>query len=124
MPTICAVTGAEYPKERSGKAVLPQEGISLAPALNGQPLEQRNIYIEHEGNRSVREGEWKLVSIEGKSWELYNLTVDPTEMDDLSSKDPQRTKAMASAWNAWAERCMVNTKNKQKKPTAAVAIPQ
>ncbi len=124
MPTICAVTGATYPLERAGQAILPQEGISLVPAMNGEPLAKRNIYIEHEGNRSVRDGDWKLVSIEGKPWELYNLAVDPTEMNDLQNQEPQRTRAMSDAWTAWADRCMVTTKAKAEKPTAALAIPQ
>lgn len=111
MPTIRALASAEYPKEREGLPVLPEEGISLLPALNGQPLPTRAICIEHEGNRSVREGDWKLVAVQGQPWELYNLTADPTEMHDLAASEPARVKALAALWKDWATRCQVLEKS-------------
>lgn len=107
MPTLCALAGATYPKEREGVVMLPQEGISLLPAFNGEPLPKRQICIEHEGNRSVRDGEWKLVALAAKPWELYHLATDLTEMRDLAASEPQRVEAMAAAWDEWALRCHV-----------------
>lgn len=107
MPTFCALAGAVYPTQRDGTAILPQEGISLLPALTGEPLPERQICIEHEGNRSVRAGVWKLVALAGKPWELYNLGTDLTEMHDLAASEPQRVQAMAAAWDEWALRCKV-----------------
>jgi arylsulfatase len=110
MPTICALTGATYPKERDGTAIQPEEGVSLLPVLRGEPMPKREIFIEHEGNRSVRDGDWKLVAQHDKPWELYHITTDPTEMRDVASKEPQRVSAMAASWDAWAERCEVREK--------------
>uniref|UniRef100_UPI00286C4A1F sulfatase-like hydrolase/transferase n=1 Tax=Armatimonas sp. TaxID=1872638 RepID=UPI00286C4A1F len=78
MPTLLELCGASYP---SGKLAV--EGINLTPALAGKPLLPRPIFIEHEGNKSVRDGDWKLVGLAGKPWELYNLKLDPTELTDL-----------------------------------------
>jgi arylsulfatase len=108
MPTICELTGAVYPKERSGTAILPPEGVSLVPALRGEPLPKRLIFIEHEENRSVRDGDWKLVALRNKPWELYNLAADPSEMHDLAAQEPGRVNDLAAAWKSWAERCQVN----------------
>ncbi len=122
MPTICEVTGAVYPKEQAGRAILPQEGKSLAPALRGEPVGQRRIFIEHEGNRSVRDGEWKLVAVEGQSWELYNVAKDPAEMQDLAGAQPGRVQELAAAWQEWAERCQVVRKKESAGPVATPEI--
>ncbi len=114
MPTICALAGATYPKDRAGIAILPQEGISLLPAFHGEPLPNRPIFIEHEGNRSIRDGDWKLVALQNTPWELYNVANDPTEMNDHAAKEPQRVVAMAKAWDEWAERCIVVEKRAAK----------
>ena len=103
MPTICELTGAAYPTER----ILPHEGVSLAPLLKGGTPAARSLFIEHEGNRSARDGDWKLVGVFGKPWELYNLATDPTEMHDLAVSEPERVKKLATAYTAWAARCKV-----------------
>ncbi len=107
MPTICELAGATYPKQRGLAAIQPEEGISLLPAMNGQPLPARRIFIEHEGNRSVRDGDWKLVARHGEPWELYNLAADPTEMNDLAAKAPARVKTLEAAYAEWETRCGV-----------------
>jgi len=111
MPTICALTGATYPKDYQGKAILPEEGISLLPLIDGKPLPDRRIFIEHEGNKSVRDGDWKLVSLAQEPWELYNLAKDPTELHNLASAEPERVKKLTAEYDSWATRCGVNIKH-------------
>jgi len=62
---------------------------------------------EHEGNRAVRQGDWKLVSRHPSNWELYNLARDRTEMQDLASREPKRVRDMTALYNQWAVRCGV-----------------
>jgi arylsulfatase A-like enzyme len=112
MPTLVEVCGATYPTERNGQSILPTQGVSLAPMLKGGTLAARSIFMEHEGNRSVRQGDWKLVAIHDKPWELYNLTADPTEMNDLAKAQPARVEKMAADWETWAENSMVKPKPK------------
>ena len=64
------------------------EGVSLAPAFQGKPLGERAIFWEHEGNRAVRQGKWKLVSKHPGGWELYDIDADRTEMHDLAAQNP------------------------------------
>ncbi len=53
----------------------------------------------------MREGKWKLVAkAPAGKWELYDIESDRTEMHDLSSTNPDRTKAMSDKWEVWAKR--------------------
>ncbi len=65
------------------------------------------LYWEHEGGRAIRVGDWKMSSLPGKKWELFNLAEDHTEMNDLSEKYPQRVEMMNHAWEEWAKKMNV-----------------
>jgi arylsulfatase A-like enzyme len=103
MATCLDVAGATYPKEYSGKSITPYQGVSLRPALLGEDIKRgKPIFWEHEGNRAVREGQWKVVALEGKPWRLYDLAADRTEQLDLAAGQPERVKALAAKWDEWA----------------------
>ncbi len=107
MPTLLKLCGAAYPEERNGVAVLPVEGESFVPALQGAASAPRILCMEHEGNRMVREGDWKLVALANKPWELYDLKNDPTEMRDRAASETARVQKLSGDWEAWAVRCAV-----------------
>jgi arylsulfatase A-like enzyme len=107
MPTLLNVCGASYPKERNGVDILPVEGESLTPAFQGAKLPPRVLCVEHEGNRMVREGDWKLVALANQPWELYDLKSDPTEMHDRAATEPVRVRKLSNDWDAWAVRCRI-----------------
>ncbi|MBN1491089.1 MAG: arylsulfatase [Phycisphaerae bacterium] len=108
MATCVDVAGARYPSEHEGNTIHPLEGASLAPAFAGGQIERDAIYWEHEGNRAVRVGQWKLVA-KGPAgpWELYDMANDRTEMHDLAAEQPQRVADMVARWEAWARRAGV-----------------
>ncbi len=108
MATCIDVSGAEYPTERGGQAIRPMEGRSLVPAFDGRAIDREAIYWEHEGNRAVRVGKWKLVAKGEKGpWELYDLDADRTELHDLAGKHAKRAADMAQLWEAYAQRANV-----------------
>jgi len=108
MPTLIAVAGAAYPAERNGVAIQPMEGRSLLPAFENQPVTRTEpLFFEHEGSRAVRDGKWKLVSLSGDAWELYDLEADPTEMNNLLARQPAKARDLVTMWHAWAKRCHV-----------------
>ena len=84
------------------------EGESLLPLLRGEAWErQRPLCWEHEGNRAVRAGRWKLVSRHPGPWELYDMQEDRTELRDLAAGEVERVHALEAAYAGWAERCDV-----------------
>lgn len=90
------------------KAIKPREGTSLRPAFNGEPLARTQpLFWEHEGNRAVRDGDWKLVAKEGEPWELYNIAIDRTESNDLAASEPSRVRDLAAKWDGYAARANV-----------------
>ena len=110
MPTLLQAAGASYPAQRKGTPVQPMEGISLLPALTADAQLSRTqpLFWEHESNRAVRDGQWKLVATgDTGPWELYDMNVDRGEMHDLAAQHPDRVKQMAAQWDAWAARSRV-----------------
>jgi len=108
MATCVDVAGAAYPAQFAGRKIKPCEGVSLVPALSGRPLARTQpLFWEHESNRAVRDGKWKLVAMEDKPWELYDLSVDRTEMNNLAAQHPGKVRELAAAWDAWAKRADV-----------------
>ena len=66
---------------------------------------ERPLLFEHEGNRALIEGDWKLVAKGPKGkWELYDLAADRNELHDLAPTHPDRVRAMAARWQAEARR--------------------
>ncbi len=108
MATCLDVAGVEYPHEYDGRQVQPLEGESFLPALRGEGWRrERPLLWEHEGNRAVRDGRWKLVSKYPGAWELYDMVRDRTELDDLTAKNGPQVIKMAGMYEEWAERCGV-----------------
>ena len=108
MATCVALSGANYPKELHGEKIKPLQGVSLLPALEGKDLKRPEpIFWEHESNRAIREGNWKLVAKADQAWELYDMEQDRTEMHNLAAANPAKVKALAAKWDAWAARCDV-----------------
>jgi arylsulfatase len=108
LPTVLDAAGAAYPRQHAGKEITPLPGKSLLPALKGEhsaPPEW--VFWEHQGNRAVRQGDWKLVSRFPERWELYDIAADRTELTDLAPEDPGRVKQMIAAYDDWARRCGV-----------------
>jgi arylsulfatase A-like enzyme len=80
------------------------EGISLVPLFREQSWKGHDaIYFEHFGNKAIRQGDWKLVSLyQLKKWELYNIKLDRSELNDLSDQYPEKTRSLNELYEKWA----------------------
>lgn len=108
MATCVDLAEADYPSKVNGHAIKPLEGKSLRPAFLKQKIQRDALYWEHEGNRAVREGDWKLVA-KGPTgdWELYNLRKDRTEQTNLAATHPELTVRLAAKFDEYAKRANV-----------------
>lgn len=103
MPTLVELSGADYPSQFNGHSIIPMEGRSLVPALKGARIEREEpLFWEHEGHRAVRDGRWKLVARFKQAWELYDMSRDRTETNDLAEHHPDIVRRMARQWDEWA----------------------
>jgi arylsulfatase len=102
MATCIDLSGAKYPD-----GATPPEGKSLKPAFAGKPIERDALFWEHEGNRAVRSGDWKLVAKHGGAWELYDIAKDRVESTDHAAKLPDRVKELTAKYDAYAKRALV-----------------
>lgn len=59
------------------------------------------------GGEAIREGNWKMVRQRGREgsspWQLFDLSVDPSESQNLSSQYPSRVEAMDSLWQGYVQ---------------------
>ncbi len=109
MATAVDLGHAEYPAEFKGNAILPMEGVSLRPTFEGSPLHRRQpIFWEHEGNKAVRDGQWKLAQKWRGPWELYDMEADRTELHNLITDHRDVAERLQAAWSAWAARAFVD----------------
>lgn len=103
MPTLVEVSGATYPKMFKGNKIQPMQGRSLVSFFDSKKTVPRTLYWEHEGNRAIREGDWKLVGQRNQSWELYHIAKDRTELTNVIEKHLSKFSTMKAKWNTWAK---------------------
>lgn len=116
MPTFLQLAEGEYPSQVRGLQTKKIEGVSMVESFFEDINISRNLYWEHEGNRAIRNGKWKLVSEfpgswktmrsypKNGNWELYDMENDPVELNDLADKYPDMVKSLSAAWQEWANR--------------------
>jgi len=101
LPTLVDLAGGDPARNRP-KGAPPLAGMSIAPAFRKDGAAPHEfLYFNHNKNRAIRVGDWKLVSIgEDGPWELYDLSKDRCEMQNLISQQPERAQKLAAMWKA------------------------
>ncbi len=103
LPTLLELAGATYPEQLGDRRLKPLAGQSLVKAFAGERGAPRTLAWEHEGNRAVRVGDWKLVAEFRRPWELYDLSKDRAETVNLAERETGKVAELAAAWQAWAD---------------------
>jgi arylsulfatase len=105
VPTLFDILGVEGHGAGSDDYPPARPGQSLLRALTGSKvIQSREIWWSHEGNRALRQGDWKLVAAgEEGAWELYNLAKDRSEQHDLSNVETEQAKRLTKRWNELQE---------------------
>jgi len=107
MATLLDLAQTDYPETYNDHPVQPCEGFSMVPTFGNQPFDRDILCWEHEGNRAVRKGNWKLVSKYPGEWELYNLETSRSETQNCAAEHPDRVAELTAYYTEWAERCHV-----------------
>ena len=99
MATFLDLGEATYPKKVGSRIIDPLQGKSLVPVLEGRQRAGHETLYQHFGpDRALRQGDWKVVAAKGGRWELYNMTEDRTELNDLRQNHPERATRMIKEW--------------------------
>jgi len=104
LPTACAVAGA--------KADADADGVNLLKHLTGEDTAapHESLYWRFGPQKAVRKGKWKLVdwrdfdTQQQSGWQLYDLTKDVGEKNNLAKAEPQVVAELSAAWEKWDRR--------------------
>ena len=110
--TILGAAGVDHPgASYKGREVEPLRGRSMMKVLNGKAdfVYDNDTAVSWEmlGFRAVRKGDFKLVWLPlpfgNDDWQLYDLSKDPAELNDLSQERPKLRKEMIGMWKQYSE---------------------
>ncbi|CAL1519662.1 arylsulfatase [Chitinophaga sp. MM2321] len=113
LPTTVALTGAKIPDVINGYKQEPVQGISLAYSVKDATAASRHTlqYYEITGNRAIYKDGWKATAYhqDGKgfnedTWNLYHLSEDWSESNDLAAKEPAKLAALKKAFDEEARK--------------------
>ncbi|WBP96976.1 arylsulfatase [Mycolicibacterium neoaurum] len=109
-PTLYELAGVTPPPIYRGVPQLPVTGHSFAALLNNPAAPSTNTvqYFEMAGSRALVAGDWKAVckhipgaDYDTEPWELYDLSRDMSECEDLAAAEPERLAELIALW--WRE---------------------
>jgi arylsulfatase A-like enzyme len=97
LPTLVDLAGGN-PVAPSGPGLA---GLSLAHAFAKDGAVPRDFHFNHNHNRAIRTGDWKLMATgDDGPWELYDLSKDRSEQKNLAGAQPDRARQLSDKWKA------------------------
>jgi arylsulfatase A-like enzyme len=100
VPTLLGVAGGTRPATWAGVPTPRAPGVDLRPAFARDVGEiHATLWWQHEGNRALRKGRWKLVAAGEKSpWELYDMSSDRSETHNVAASHPKLVRELEELW--------------------------
>ncbi|MCF0055417.1 arylsulfatase [Dyadobacter sp. CY356] len=111
-PTLYEIAGARYPQNYKGNTIHPLAGESILPAIYGKEwTRSKPIFWERAGNKAVRKGKWKLVSVRSDLWELYDIESDRGETSNVIKDHADVAAELKGLYDTWAKSVKVEDWN-------------
>jgi arylsulfatase A-like enzyme len=127
VPTILEAAGIKAPEEVNGIKQRPIEGVSMAYTFDkanaNAPSKRDTQYFEMVGNRAIYHDGWiaattppappwelgttKMPPMNEYKWELYNITEDYSEYNDLAASNPAKLAELQKLFLAEAAKYQV-----------------
>ncbi|MBL8827055.1 MAG: sulfatase-like hydrolase/transferase [Planctomycetaceae bacterium] len=99
LPTCLELTGIPLPAV-DGPAAL--DGVSLVPLLlRNEPVAERTLFWQTGEMKAIRRGKWKVVMQHDQPPELYDLSADLGERENLAAQKPERLRELLAAFATW-----------------------
>ena len=98
VPTVLEIAAATI-ENASGPAAMPGKSL-LRTFVDNEVTNREALWWFHDGHRALRDGDWKIVSSKNESWELFDLSNDRAEMNNLAGAMPDRIQQMEKRWES------------------------
>ncbi len=111
--TVCDVLGIDVPEQLNDVEQMEVTGTSFAETFDNPDADtgKDTQYFELSGKRTIYHDGWKAISnhepgtdFEDDEWELYNVTVDFSELNNVASEHPELLEELIDLWNEQAEK--------------------
>jgi arylsulfatase len=134
VPTLLSALGADAPADIGGVAQSSLHGVPFTASFDNPGAESLRTtqYFEMFGHRSIYHENWRAVcpfpgpsfaeaaekgryfggpltaevleDLDANSWELYDLTTDPTETTNIAAERPEKVLELIDLWYAEADK--------------------
>jgi arylsulfatase len=121
VPTILEACGVRAPEKVNGIKQKPIEGVSMTYTFDqpAAPSTRKTQYFEMMSNRGIYHDGWyacttppvppwvlnsPMPNVKDYKWELYNLSEDYSQADDLAAKFPEKVKELQGVFQEEARK--------------------
>jgi len=94
-PTVAALTGVQPPANL--------DGVNLTPYLRGEKTgaPHATLFFTIDAKNAVVQDQWKLVVLPNEKPQLFDLSRDIQEKQDLALTETNRVNELMAKWHAW-----------------------